>query len=434
MIMIANRASLIRMLMLLLIWKSSPLPLDACTTAVISGRATVDGRPLLWKNRDAPARHNEVALLTEGPLRAVAVVNAGSRKSAWMGMNEAGFCIENSLSTDLRQPGKKTGPANGLLIKRALLTCRTVADFKRLLEETNQSGRRTVANFGVIDAQGGAALFETGPTSFTMFDANDPTVAPNGYIVRSNFATTARDFPANPTPEQLGTIYSAERYSQACSRLDLQKSKGISVEYVIRHLTRDLSQATGAPHPGTVNNAAKPLPATIATKNTISRTTTVSAAVFQGVKPGEDPRLATMWTILGDPSFSLAVPSWVDVQTIADPLTDENGAELGEIAITLRDWNKTDDGDSINTDCLPGIWSDLWPVEDKILTLTSKFQAARREHGYPTGAVTRFHQKMANLAMSAMQQELREMKQAAVTLPAPAPPAFAPVKKTIVIP
>ncbi|MCA9022730.1 MAG: peptidase C45, partial [Planctomycetaceae bacterium] len=150
--MYANRASLIRMLMLLLIWKSSPLPLDACTTAVISGKATVDGRPLLWKNRDAPARHNEVALLTEGPLRAVAVVNAGSRRSAWMGMNEAGFCIENSLSTDLRQPGKKTGPANGLLIKRALLTCRTVADFKRLLEDTNQSGRRTVANFGVIDA------------------------------------------------------------------------------------------------------------------------------------------------------------------------------------------------------------------------------------------------------------------------------------------
>tara|TARA_R110002167_G_scaffold347786_1_gene558784 strand:+ start:3059 stop:4360 length:1302 start_codon:yes stop_codon:yes gene_type:complete len=430
-----NDTRLLRLCTLLLtIIASIDSTAHACTTAVISGKATVDGRPLLWKNRDAPARHNEVALLTEGPLRAVAVVNAGSRKSAWMGMNEAGFCIENSLSTDLRQPGKKTGPANGLLIKRALLTCHTVADFKRLLEETNQTGRRTVANFGVIDAQGGAALFETGPTSFTMFDANDPAVAPDGYIVRSNFATTARDFPANPTPEQLGTIYSAERYSQACSRLDLQKSKGISVEYLIRHLTRDLSHATGVPHPGTVNNAAKPLPATIATKNTISRTTTVSAAVFQGVKPGEDPRLATMWTILGDPSFSLAVPTWIDVQTIADPLADENGAELGEIAITLRDWNKTDDGDSISTDCLPGIWSDLWLVEDKILTLTSKFQAARREHGYPTGAVTRFHQKMANLAMNAMQQELREMKQAAVTLPAPAPPAFAPVKKTIVIP
>ncbi|QDU16844.1 Acyl-coenzyme A:6-aminopenicillanic acid acyl-transferase [Gimesia maris] len=429
--MYANRASLIRMLMLLLIWKSSPLPLDACTTAVISGRATVDGRPLLWKNRDAPARHNEVALLTEGPLRAVAVVNAGSRRSAWMGMNEAGFCIENSLSTDLRQPGKKTGPANGLLIKRALLTCHTVADFKRLLEETNQSGRRTVANFGVIDAQGGAALFETGPTSFTMFDANDPAVAPHGYIVRSNFSTTARDFPANPTPEQLGKIYSAERYSQACSRLDLQKDKGITVDYLIRNLTRDLSDPKGTPWPGTVNGVKQKLPAVIKTDNTISRSTTVSAAVFQGVKPGEDPRLATMWTILGNPSFSIAVPCWVEVQEIADPLADDKGAELGEIAISLRAWSKSDDGKGINTEYLPDIWSDLWSVEDKILSLTSKFQAARVEHGYSPGAVTRFHQKMAQLAMTAMQQELREMKQAAITLPAPPPPAFAPVKKKL---
>ncbi|HBL46799.1 carcinine hydrolase/isopenicillin-N N-acyltransferase family protein [Gimesia sp.] len=430
-----NDTRLLRLCTLLLtIIASIDSSADACTTAVISGKATVDGRPLLWKNRDAPARHNEVALLTEGPLRAIAVVNAGSRRSAWMGMNEAGFCIENSLSTDLRQPGKKTGFNNGTLIKRALQTCRTVADFKQLLEETNQTGRRTDANFGVIDAQGGAALFETGPTSFTMFDANDPAVAPHGYFVRSNFATTAHDFPANPTPEQLGKIYSAERYSQACSRLDLQKDKGITVDYLIRHLTRDLSQETGTPHPGTVNGSAAPLPATIATKNTISRTTTVSAAVFHGVKPGEDPRLATMWTILGNPSFSLAVPSWVDVQTIAEPLTDENGAALGEIAITLRDWNKTDDGNSISTQCLPGIWSDLWPVEDKILTLTSRFQQARKEHGYSVGAITRFHQKMADLAMTAMQQELREMKQAAITFPAPPPPTFAPVKKTIVIP
>lgn len=420
--------------LLILLIVSITKPADACTTAVISGKATADGRPLLWKNRDTSNIHNEIILLTTGPLRGTAVVNAGARKSIFMGVNEAGFCIENSLSKDLGTKGKKSGPGNGRLMKQALETCRTVADFKQLLEKTNQTGRRTVANFGVIDAQGGAALFETGPTSFTMFDANDPAVAPHGYIVRSNFATTARDFPANPTPEQLGKIYSAERYSQACSRLDLQKEKGITVDYLIRNLTRDLSDTKGTPWPGTVNGVKQTLPTVIKTDNTISRSTTVSAAVFQGVKPGEDPRLATMWTILGNPSFSLAVPCWVEVQEIADPLADDKGAELGEIAITLRAWSKSDDGKGIHTEYLPGIWSDLWPVEDQILKLTRTFQQARKEHGYSAGAVTRFHQKMADLAMTAMQQELREMKQAAVTLPAPAPPAFAPVKKTIVIP
>lgn len=421
-------------LLLLLITHSLPRATEACTTAVISGKATADGRPLLWKNRDTSNIHNEVILLTAGPLRGVAVVNAGARKSIFMGVNEAGFCIENSLSKDLGPSSKKTGPTNGRFMKQALETCKTVADFQKLLDETNKTGRRTLSNFGVIDAQGWAALFETGPDSYTMFDANDSETAPHGYIVRSNFATTARNFPANPTPQQLGEIYSAERYSQACSRLEHQRPKGITVDYLLRNLTRDLSSKKGTPWPGTVNGAAKKLPATIKTDNTISRTTTVSAAVFHGVKPGEDPKLVTMWTILGNPSFSIAVPCWVEVQEIADPLADKQGAELGEIAITLRAWCKTADGKSISTEYLPGIWSDLWPVENKILKLTQTFQQGRREHGYSKEAVTRFHQKMASLAMTAMQQELQEMKQAALTLPTPAPPRFTPVKKTIVIP
>lgn len=433
--MIANRASLMWILiLLLLIWNSAPLTLNACTTAVISGKATADGRPLLWKNRDAPALHNEVALFTAGPLRAVAVVNAGSRKSAWMGMNEAGFCLENSLSKDLKTTEKKTGMGNGGFIKHALETCETVDDFRKLLDKTNKTGRRTISNFGVIDAHGGAALFETGPDSYTMFDANDPAVAPNGYIVRSNFATTAQGLPALPEQRHLGKIYSAERYSQACSRLELRRPQGITVDFLLRNLTRDLSSKQGTPWPGTVNGEKGTLPEIIPTANTISRSTTVSAAVFQGVKPGENPHLATMWTILGNPSFSLAVPCWVDMQEVADPLTDQKGAELGEIALSLRAWCIVNDGKGVDTEALPGIWTDLWKTEDQILKLTHSFQQARQEHGYSSGAVTRFHQKMAALAMQAMQQELREMKQAAINLPAPPPPQFAPVKKTIVIP
>ena len=34
-----------------------------CTVAVVSGKATLDGRPLLWKNRDTSARPNKVAFL-----------------------------------------------------------------------------------------------------------------------------------------------------------------------------------------------------------------------------------------------------------------------------------------------------------------------------------------------------------------------------------
>jgi len=61
----------------------------ACTTAVISGRATADGRPILWKNRDTSQAHNEVVLFTDGEYRVLAVVNAGKRTSVLMVVNEA---------------------------------------------------------------------------------------------------------------------------------------------------------------------------------------------------------------------------------------------------------------------------------------------------------------------------------------------------------
>ena len=39
-------------------------PLSACTSAVISGKVTPDGRPLLWKNRDTdfPQKQREILL------------------------------------------------------------------------------------------------------------------------------------------------------------------------------------------------------------------------------------------------------------------------------------------------------------------------------------------------------------------------------------
>ena len=229
-------------------------PGRACTTAVISGKATVDGRPLLWKNRDTKTGlHNEVAVIEGGRFKAIAVVNAGQRGSIWMGVNEAGFCIENSVSSDLAPKEKVKGPGNGTFMKLALEKCATVADFEKLLEETNETGRSTRANFGVIDAQGGAVLFETGPTSYVKFDANDPEIAPNGYVVRSNFSTTARGFEANPAPEQLQGLYSGERYLRACTLLDARGEKPLALNYVIRHCTRDLCDSQLAPLPGSVN-------------------------------------------------------------------------------------------------------------------------------------------------------------------------------------
>ncbi len=407
-----------------------PTSSTACTTAVFSGRATDDGRPLLWKNRDtSTTAHNEVVLLEAGKYRALAVVDAGDRKLVWMGVNSAGFCIENSLSSDLvhvTHSDKSTSNlkklGNGGLMRKALEQCATVADFRKLLLETDQTGRKTHANFGVIDAHGGAAMFEAGPDHFTMFDANSPSDAPEGYIVRSNFATTPKALPANPTADQLDKIYSGQRYLRACSLIDLERQSSadqkLSLEFTLRHLTRDMADDQGEAYPGTINSLDDVLPSIIPTKHTISRTTTVSAAVFHGVRAGEAPELTTMWTMLGDPKFSMAVPCWPTVDCVADDLTDLRGGEIGEIAITLRDWSLTSDRDGIRTRGLPGIWQDIWPREDVLLRETRQ----AREHwlceGFTSAEITTFHHSATARAMAAMEQELLEAKQQALTLPA----------------
>lgn len=417
---------------LLVVFSLSTVTVDACTTAVISGRATQDGRPILWKNRDTTSLHNEVAIFDDGRFRVIAVVTAGKREGVWMGVNEAGFCIENSLSKDLAIDGESIGLANGQFMKLALQTCASVEEFRDLLEKTNKPGRRTTANFGAIDALGGAALFETGPKSYAMFDANDPIVAPNGYIVRTNFATTAHAMEGVPDPESLGNIYSSKRFLHACRRLQPMHNDGVSVRHMLRNLTRDLSDGSGNAIPGTVNGQPDDtvagghatLPEFIATDQTISRTSTVSAAVLHGVKPGEDPALTTMWTILGDPKFSIAVPCWVSQAEVADPLTDSRGGELGEIAVSLRDWSLTKDRNAVRTAGLPGIWEDLWPVEDEIVESTLHALTKWRNGKVDPDALTALHIQQASVAMAAMEKELIDMKTAALAAIVPQTPPF----------
>ena len=348
----------------------------ACTTAVVSGRVTPDGRPLLWKNRDTTSGlHNEVVIFDDGVFRAIAVVNAGQRNSVWMGSNVAGFCIENSLTPDMDNGGSSSGPRNGQFMKLALQSCQTIDDFRKLLDETNESGRRTIATYGVIDAAGGAGIFEVGPDSYVFFDANDPKVAPHGYIVRSNFTLTANGLNAVPAESDIESLGSAKRYLRACGLLDsINGGEGVRLEYVLQNLCRDLADAEGQPIPGTVNAPHGNLPRVIETTNTLSRTTSVSAVVFRGVRRDEDPRWTTMWTILGDPKFSLAVPCWAALDSVAPPLQGDRGGPLGEIALTIRDWSLTKQRTGIETRALPLVWARLWPREIDFIKRSSRLR------------------------------------------------------------
>lgn len=346
---------------------SSLLAHDECTTAVVAGTATIDGRPLLWKNRDTDAADNEVVYFSGGAYDVVGVVTAGSSRSIWMGINSAGFAIENSLSNDLE--GTSTDE-NGTFMKYALQYCATVDEFEQLLIDTNNSGRSTKANYGVIDATGAAAIFETGNHTYTRFDANETTL---GFIVRTNFAETG---------DGSGSGY--ERYDRAIELFAEGISNSeMSHEYILRNISRDLKNDQIDPYPlpyeGSQDGHAHGY---IRTYYSINRYRTCSCAVFHGVLPGEDPRLSTMWVILGEPACGVAVPIWVHAGTTPSEMDGLSAAPMCDLNITKKELCYTDPALSpssyqyINTYALDdgagnGIFNYSFPIENWTFTEAS---------------------------------------------------------------
>jgi hypothetical protein len=297
---------------------------EECTTVVVAGRATVDGRPLLWKNRDTDDVHNEVAYLTGGVYSLVAVINANSTTSTWMGTNSAGLAIENSVSSDLEGTSSSQ---NGSFMKFALQYCATVAEFEQLLLDTNAAGRQTQANYGVIDATGAAAIFETGNHTFAKYDAADSAIAPLGYVVRTNFAFTG---------DGSGTGY--ERYNRAVELVEEGIGAGVmSHEYLLRHLARDLRNDLVDPYPLPYEGTQEGHPAGYTRTNySINRYRTRSCAVFHGVLPDEDPLLTTMWVVLGEPACGIALPLWVHAAAVPPEMNGTSTAPLSDAVLANK--------------------------------------------------------------------------------------------------
>ena len=107
--------------------------------STVSGKVTLDGRPLLWKNRDTDYLRNHVAYVKGEKYDFIADVNSDNfpdLKEAWVGTNSAGFALMNTQSYNLVEvkDGEERGAANGRIIYRALEVCATVEDFCHFLD------------------------------------------------------------------------------------------------------------------------------------------------------------------------------------------------------------------------------------------------------------------------------------------------------------
>ena len=278
----------------------------ACTSVIISGRVTESGKPLMLKNRDTDELNNRIEYF-KGPIYSfVGLVNSSSlNKEVWAGTNSKGFCIMNTASYNLggNSDDNLLKDQEGKLMFMALGTCATVDDFESFLN-IRPKPNGVSANFGVIDAKGGAAYFEVNNYSYKKYDVNE---IPCGYRVVTNFSESGsfegyRGYERYLTAMDIMSGYEsqAENGKMYVGPFDLfydfsrsYRNSMVGIDYLNNYysLKKDFG-FTGI----------------VIDQDFIPRRSTSASIVFEGVKEGEDPLHTIMWSILGYPSCSVPVP------------------------------------------------------------------------------------------------------------------------------
>ena len=329
---------------------------EDCTIGVANGSATQDGRPMIWKTRDYSVEpDNELRYNVSFEYKFIYVAGAGNGTAVRMGVNDHGFAIVNSTSSDM--PDGSSGFNNGETMREVLGTCTTVEEFQDYLDATNITGRNTNANFAAMDTTGVAAIFETGDQVYYKFDAAD---SPNGYVLRTNFAING------------GGSTGMERLIRTVKLVgDFHSGDSLNYKSIFRHQMRSFSDHNSNPYAIPFNGAMGGQPyGYVETKISICRNTSVSASVIHGVLPTENPLLSTLWTILGQPASSVALPYW----PIGYAPDETNGlitAPLADIANLIRSYLfDANDASYINTLKLldgegGGLWTKTFPYEDE---------------------------------------------------------------------
>lgn len=282
------------------------LEMRPCTSAIISAEMNPSGRPILWKHRDTSGRDNRVEYIpaNDGSYAFVGLFNSRDTRlsQAWMGMNEVGFAIMNTASYNLNtsKTASSKKDREGYVMSLALQKCKSVDDFAHLLDSLPRP-LGVEANFGVVDAAGNGAFFETNNQSYTRFDLKD---SDNGVLVRTNFSEAghpvkgkgysryddARELLAPyiaekaVTPEVLTEILSRSFYSAA-------KGKDFSCDSIVATTDSEFI-------PRSKSTASIAIEGCIPVESTDS------------IVPGELVDEYIMWTALGYPPCAETVPVW----------------------------------------------------------------------------------------------------------------------------
>ncbi|MBU1167944.1 MAG: hypothetical protein KKD44_00120 [Proteobacteria bacterium] len=302
------------------------------------------------------------------------------------GANESGFAITNTTVYQESPIHEYLASANLNLMSNALKLCVTVNDFDEYIagwhEDSSNRTRILSGNFVVIDASGGAALYEltTGDSSNDVYayggrvkvhriDANTGFVTnEDGDLIGNNGEIgTITDYLNNTSVQVMGLdrviinrTYSRSnnglfivdqsgnvvddgdnfcgianrtnssfwvhlnddtpREDRAMDMMLLLKSEGrLTFRAILQEVAKDIDvddyNLDAYPHlsnldPGTDTQQS--------TFHTISRYCTNLAFVVDGIAPGANPDLITLWVNLGEPAVGVAAPFFPAANAVSD--------------------------------------------------------------------------------------------------------------------
>lgn len=267
---------------------------SACTSAIISGRVTPSGRPLLWKHRDTSAIDNKVEYVapSDAGFGYIGLFNASDRtlRECWTGFNSEGFAIMNTASYNIKDDkvSEKDMDKEGLVMSLALRKCRTIDDFDSLLRQLPRP-MGVEANFGVIDATGAGAFFETNNDSFVRINVDD---TPDGMLVRTNYSHSGRPNEGFGFIREANALHFLEPAAKSCSITPELLTETLSRSFYHDLFGKDMAEGLDA--------------GWIIDQDFIPRYKSCATIVIEGCNPAEMPmnnagKEYVMWTGLGYP-------------------------------------------------------------------------------------------------------------------------------------
>ncbi len=370
---------------------------DNCTSAVISRFASASGAPMLWKNRDTGVRSNKIVLVNECPYSYLALVNFdnSSGRICYAGLNETGFGIMNTAAYNLPEKPGELKDLEGFIMADALRKCRTVSDFEKLIQENLGRDLGSEANFGVIDADGNAMLFEIHNHGYKKFN---PVSVPKKYLINTNFSRSG----------SLDKGAGYMRFKRATELFDTLNGAPIQASDILHCFSRDTGNVL-VDQPSFEDFRRFPAdPDTwISTKDSIDKFYTAACVVMVGKNPRHPERPATLWIIPGEPLTAVALPLWVQAGKVPDVFWKGKTAPIwdasGKLKKIIRPYRK---GNMVNyirinkldnrnhSGYLPG----LLKAETRIFKETAAFLKTPRT----PEELALFQQKMADFAMKTL--------------------------------